>query len=421
MLISPPERYHMPPERHHMKQLDQLQLSLDQRSRPRNLYLTSMMPMQLYRRRIASRRLVSRGSGPSLTTTLLYRNPRRFSLTTTFRTWNPRQHRTPLLSTTTHAGDAATEHSPASSATPDCAISLPPYATLIVQRPFAGAKSPATSLVVISPVPTRSKSYGAKTSSPPPHWTRRNRVCQGTHTAPTRIQGQDATRKNRPTGHNGHAWSSPAEASHQSWLQGIQQTPFPTSDPVEGGQNKGVTGRSTHHSIKTAIPDQDSRNGLTSHKLNRRFAALVSKGNIHAPISLITEHNKGGVLELTPEVRSAHTLKRCYTASCLRSTLSCLNLSLVTQYAGPLWPLRVRLVHLWPTRTSGDDCSSHSKPHLTTCAALLLVLPDVWQLSTWILSVCQLSSTTAWFHSTRTLGCAQSASVRRYGASSVSP
>ena len=116
-----------------------------------------------------------------------------------------------------------------------------------------------------------------------------------------------------------------------------------------------------------------------------------------------------------------HTPKHCYTASCLRSTLSCLNLSLVTQYAGPLWPLRVRLVHLWPTRTSGDECSSHSKPHLTTCAALLLVWPDVWQLSTWILSVCQLSSTTAWFHSTRTLGCTQSASVRRYGASSVSP
>ena len=38
----------------------------------------------------------------------------------------------------------------------------------LVQRPFAGAKSPATSLVVISTVPTRSKSYGAKTSSPLP-------------------------------------------------------------------------------------------------------------------------------------------------------------------------------------------------------------------------------------------------------------
>ena len=57
--------------------------------------------------------------------------------------------------------------------------------------------------------------------------------------------------------------------------------------------------------IQSRLPDQDSRNGLTSHKLNRRFAALVSKGNIHAAISLITEHNKGGVLELTPEVRSA--------------------------------------------------------------------------------------------------------------------
>jgi hypothetical protein len=34
-------------------------------------------------------------------------------------------------------------------------------------------------------------------------------------------------------------------------------------------------------------------------------AALVSKGNIHAAITLITEHHKGGILELTPDVRSA--------------------------------------------------------------------------------------------------------------------
>ena len=43
---------------------------------------------------------------------------------------------------------------------------------------------------------------------------------------------------------------------------------------------------------------------MTSHKLNRRFASLVGKGNIHAAISLITEYNKGGILDLTPEVRS---------------------------------------------------------------------------------------------------------------------
>ena len=44
---------------------------------------------------------------------------------------------------------------------------------------------------------------------------------------------------------------------------------------------------------------------MTIHKLNRRFANLISKGNIHAAISLITEHGKGGVLELTPEVKEA--------------------------------------------------------------------------------------------------------------------
>ena len=61
--------------------------------------------------------------------------------------------------------------------------------------------------------------------------------------------------------------------------------------------------------IQSRLPEHDSRNGLTSHKLNRRFAALVSKGNIHAAISLITEYNKGGVLDLTPEVRSALKVK----------------------------------------------------------------------------------------------------------------
>ena len=44
---------------------------------------------------------------------------------------------------------------------------------------------------------------------------------------------------------------------------------------------------------------------MSSSKLNRRFAALVSKGNIHAAISLITENNAGGVLALTPEVCDA--------------------------------------------------------------------------------------------------------------------
>ena len=179
VLTSPPERYHMPPERHHIKQLDQLQLSLDQRSRPRNLYLTSMMPMQLYRRRIASRRLVSRGSGPSLTTTLLYRNPWRFSLTTTFRTWNPRQHRTPLLSTTTQVTLQPNIHPPQVQHL--TARFLCPPMPPLVQRPFAGAKSPATSLVVISPVPMRSKSYGAKTSSPPPLDTPEQSMSRNTH------------------------------------------------------------------------------------------------------------------------------------------------------------------------------------------------------------------------------------------------
>ena len=57
--------------------------------------------------------------------------------------------------------------------------------------------------------------------------------------------------------------------------------------------------------IQSRLPQRDSQRGLTTHRLNRRFADLFSKGEIHAALSLITEHGKGGVLELTPEVREA--------------------------------------------------------------------------------------------------------------------
>ncbi len=57
--------------------------------------------------------------------------------------------------------------------------------------------------------------------------------------------------------------------------------------------------------IQSRLPDRDTHTGMTTEKLNRRFAMLIGKGDIHAAISLITEHGKGGVLELTPEVRAA--------------------------------------------------------------------------------------------------------------------
>ena len=40
--------------------------------------------------------------------------------------------------------------------------------------------------------------------------------------------------------------------------------------------------------IQSRLPQLDSKDGMSSSKLNRRFAALVSKGNIHAAISLRT-------------------------------------------------------------------------------------------------------------------------------------
>ena len=57
--------------------------------------------------------------------------------------------------------------------------------------------------------------------------------------------------------------------------------------------------------IQSRLPERDYSAGMTAEKINRRFAALISKGDIHAAINLITEHGKGGVLALTPEVREA--------------------------------------------------------------------------------------------------------------------
>ena len=54
--------------------------------------------------------------------------------------------------------------------------------------------------------------------------------------------------------------------------------------------------------IQSRLPGLDRQRGTTTTKLNRRFAALIRKGEIHAAISLITEHGKGGILNLTPEV-----------------------------------------------------------------------------------------------------------------------
>ena len=47
--------------------------------------------------------------------------------------------------------------------------------------------------------------------------------------------------------------------------------------------------------IQSRLPKLDMERGTTTSKLNRRFTALISKGEVHAAISLITEHGKGEV------------------------------------------------------------------------------------------------------------------------------
>ena len=59
------------------------------------------------------------------------------------------------------------------------------------------------------------------------------------------------------------------------------------------------------NTIQARLPEQDKQRKMTMYKLNQHFAALISKGELHAAISLITKHGKGGVLELTHEVQEA--------------------------------------------------------------------------------------------------------------------
>ena len=53
--------------------------------------------------------------------------------------------------------------------------------------------------------------------------------------------------------------------------------------------------------IQSRLPEMDCRIGLTSEKIDGRFATLMSKGEVNTALSLITAHGKGGVLPLTPE------------------------------------------------------------------------------------------------------------------------
>ena len=101
-----------------------------------------------------------------------------------------------------------------------------------------------------------------------------------------------------------HAKLVVAETACQSWLQRVQPTPYSASRAMESGQHQRAARGRPYHSISTdrarSAPGHDN---IESKSLI--FAALIRKGEVHSAISLITEHGKGGVLELTPEVRAA--------------------------------------------------------------------------------------------------------------------
>ena len=172
-----------------MKQLDQL--SLDQRPRPRNLHLTSTTPMQPYLATLSSQPAISiEGLGPVSDNHTPLQESQTPLPNNHFPHLEPQTTPNPFVvnNHNNHPGDAATEHSPAS-ATPDCADSLPPLSA----TPFRWGEVP--SHVFSSDIASayEEQVLWRKNIFSPPHRTRWNRVCQGTHTAPTCIQGQDAT------------------------------------------------------------------------------------------------------------------------------------------------------------------------------------------------------------------------------------
>ena len=59
------------------------------------------------------------------------------------------------------------------------------------------------------------------------------------------------------------------------------------------------------HTIQSQLPELDQQRGTTTTKLNRCFAVLIRKGEVHSTISPIADHGKSEVLEVTPEVQAA--------------------------------------------------------------------------------------------------------------------
>ena len=74
---------------------------------------------------------------------------------------------------------------------------------------------------------------------------------------------------------------------------------------MERGQHQKATRGGPYHSSSTARARSAAWHDNTEAKQAQRRR---HKGEVHSAISLITEHGKGGVLELTPEVRA--TLKK---------------------------------------------------------------------------------------------------------------
>ena len=70
---------------------------------------------------------------------------------------------------------------------------------------------------------------------------------------------------------------------------------------MESGQHQRAARGSPYHSIST----DRARSALGHDNIESKSAFCRPQGEVHSAISLITEHGKGEVLELTPEVRAA--------------------------------------------------------------------------------------------------------------------
>ena len=144
------------------------------------------------------------------------------------------------------------------------------------------------------------------------------------------LQELDSPKTCYSTSYNSHARFTAAESLCQCRFKGINLANIYRyyNALLNGNQETSRDWWMRPAPFQARLPQLDRQRGMTPQKLNRCFSALISKGNIHAVISIITEYGKGGVLKLTlvlcvppskqaSPIQHSHRIQiRCFRAGC---------------------------------------------------------------------------------------------------------